>query len=40
MAAVGSAGSSTACHLHYEVRIDGTPIDPVPFMQERGVTLP
>ncbi|GIG26408.1 MULTISPECIES: M23 family metallopeptidase [Cellulomonas] len=40
IAAVGSAGSSTACHLHYEVRIDGTPIDPVPFMQERGVTLP
>jgi hypothetical protein len=40
IAAVGSAGSSTACHLHYEVRTNGTPIDPVPFMQERGVTLP
>lgn len=40
IAAVGSAGSSTACHLHYEVRVNGTPIDPVPFMQERGVTLP
>ncbi|WP_431838002.1 M23 family metallopeptidase [Cellulomonas sp. Y8] len=40
IAAVGNAGSSTACHLHYEVRTNGTAIDPVPFMQERGVTLP
>ncbi len=40
IAEVGSAGSSTACHLHFETSIDGKTTDPVPFMAERGVTLP
>jgi murein DD-endopeptidase MepM/ murein hydrolase activator NlpD len=29
---VGTTGTSTACHLHWEVRLNGTPIDPSPFV--------
>ncbi len=35
----GSTGASTGNHLHFEVVIDGEPIDPVPFMLERGAPL-
>lgn len=37
IAAVGSTGNSTGCHLHYEVRQGGTAIDPQPFMSAQGV---
>jgi murein DD-endopeptidase MepM/ murein hydrolase activator NlpD len=39
IARVGSTGASTGCHLHFEVRIAGLQIDPLPFMAARGVTL-
>jgi hypothetical protein len=30
---VGSTGRSTGNHLHYEVRIDDSAVNPIPFMR-------
>ncbi|WP_233563657.1 M23 family metallopeptidase [Cryobacterium tepidiphilum] len=39
IASVGETGAADGCHLHFEVRINGSTIDAEPFMADRGAPL-
>ncbi len=36
---MGSTGDSSGSHLHFEVHLGDEPVDPVPYLSERGVDI-
>ena len=36
---VGNTGHSYGAHLHLEIHVKGQPLDPMPWLQERGVDI-
>jgi murein DD-endopeptidase MepM/ murein hydrolase activator NlpD len=35
----GNTGNSFGCHCHFEVYVNGSPTNPIPFMAARGISV-
>ncbi|WP_213008596.1 M23 family metallopeptidase [Paractinoplanes toevensis] len=36
---VGNTGASYGTHLHLEIHVGGNPVDPIPYLRDRGVDI-
>jgi murein DD-endopeptidase MepM/ murein hydrolase activator NlpD len=39
IARVGAAGDATGAHLHFEVHVGGTPVNPITFLAKRHLYI-